>query len=148
MIVRLLVLVNLPVVFVSILSNIPSSAYSSSQTIPNPFEQTQSIVQPEAYIWVNSNPVPAGNIQTITFGVFNLQSGQGIPGVTVDGTITYAPGVPVNMRSFTGNTDNAGYFYYSWVVDPQPGFFIVTVAAVSEHYSIRLVKSTMFEVTA
>jgi hypothetical protein len=146
--VRLLVLVNLPVVFVSILSNMPSSAYSSSQIIPNPFIQTQSIMQPEAYIWVNSNPVPVGNIQTITFGVFDLQSGQGIPGVTVDGTITYAPGVPVNMRSFTGNTDNAGYFYYSWVVDPQPGFFIVTVAAVSEQYSIRLVKSTMFEVTA
>jgi hypothetical protein len=146
--VRLLVLVNLPVVFVSILASIPSSAFSSSQTTPNPFEQTQSIVQPEAYIWVNSNPVPVGNIQTITFGVFDLQSGQGIPGVTIDGTITYAPGVPVNMRSFIGNTDNAGYFYYSWVVDPQPGFFIVTVAAVSEQYSIRLVKSTTFEVTA
>lgn len=144
---RLLVLVNLSVVFVSILSTIPSSAYSSFQTIPNAFEQTQSMLQPEAYIWVNSNPVPAGNIQTITFGVFDLQSGQGIPGVTVDGTITYAPGVPVNMRSFTGNTDSAGYFYYSWIVDPQPGLFIVTVAAISEQYSIRMVKSTMFEVT-
>jgi phosphatidate phosphatase APP1 len=114
------------------------------------FEKTQSIVQPEGYIWVNSNPIYRGDVQTITFGVFDSYSGQGIPGVPVDGTITYAPGLPVNIRSFKGVTDDSGYFNYSWIVDPvtQPGLFTVTVSAVSEQHSFRMVKSITFEVIA
>jgi phosphatidate phosphatase APP1 len=135
---------------VSIPSSVLGSAYSTHENITSMFEKTQSIVQPEGYIWVNSNPIYRGDIQTITFGVFDSCSGQGIPGVPVDGTITYAPGLPVNIRSFTGVTDDSGYFNYSWIVDPvtQPGLFTVTISAVSEQHSFRMVKSIMFEVIA
>jgi phosphatidate phosphatase APP1 len=116
--------------------------------MPNTFERTQAILQPEFSILVSSNPIARGNTQTVVLDVFDLQSGQGIPGVTVDGTVTYAPGLPVNIRSFTGKTDNAGYFYYSWTIEheTQPGIFTVAVSATSEQYFFRIVRSTMFEV--
>lgn len=146
---RLLVLLNLPLMCVSISSSVLGGTNSSLENITSMFEKTQSIVQPEAYIWVNST-IYRGDKQTITFGIFDSHSGQGIPGVLVDGTITYAPGLPVNIRSFTGDTDDSGYFYYSWIVEPvtQPGLFTVTVSAVSEQHSFRMVKSVMFEVIA
>ena len=136
--------------YVSVSSSVLGGANISLENMTSGSEKTQSIVQPEAYIWVKSNPIYRGDIQTITFGVFDSHSGQGIPGVPVDGTITYAPGLPVNIRSFTGDTDDSGYFYYSWIVEPvtQTGLFTVTVSAVSEQHSFRMVKSIMFEVIA
>ena len=97
---------------------------------------------------VRSNPIIRGDTQTVILNVFHEESGQGISGVAVDGTVTYVPGLPVDIRGFTGQTDNAGYFIYSWTIEPHtnPGIFIVTVSANSEQYSFRLVRSTMFEV--
>lgn len=150
MLCKLLALHILPLMYVSISSSVLGGAHFSLEGVTSMFEKTQSIVQPEAYIWVNSNPIYRGDKQTITFGVFDSHSGQGIPGVPVDGTITYAPGLPVNIRSFAGDTDDSGYFNYSWIVEPvtQPGKFTVTVSAVSDQHSFRMVKSVMFEVIA
>lgn len=148
MVARLLVLVILSLFSVSVLSIVSESAYPTLENIPNTFERTQAILQPEFSILVSSNPIARGNTQTVVLDVFDLQSGQGIPGVTVDGTVTYAPGLPVNIRGFTGKTDNAGYFYYSWTIehDTQPGIFTVAASATSEQYFIRMVRSTVFEV--
>jgi phosphatidate phosphatase APP1 len=145
---RPLVLLILPLVSLSVLSSISQNTYSTLENIPNTFQRIQTISQPEFSILVSNNPIARGYTQTIVLNVFDLQSGQGIPGVTVDGTVTYAPGLPVNIRSFTGKTDNAGYFYYSWTIEheTQPGIFTVAVSATSEQYFFRIVRSTMFEV--
>jgi uncharacterized protein YfaS (alpha-2-macroglobulin family) len=76
-----------------------------------------------------------------------LQSEQGIAGVNIKVTVTYASGLPI--YEFTGKTDEAGHFSYSWTIDRnvEPGRFLVVVSSVSEQYSLRLVESTSFEVT-
>ena len=148
MVARPLVSLILPLVSLSVLSSISQNTYSTLENIPNTFQRIQTISQPEFSILVSNNPIARGYTQTIVLNVFDLQSGQGIPGVAVEGTVTYAPGLPVNIRSFTGKTDNAGYFYYSWTIehDTQPGIFTVAVSASSEQYFFRIVRSTMFEV--
>jgi phosphatidate phosphatase APP1 len=95
---------------------------------------------------VTNNPIDRGNRQTVTAEVFDSQSKQGIPGVNIKGTVTYASLLPI--YEFNGKTDANGNFSYSWTIDRdvEPGTFTVVVAATSEQYSLRLVESTMFEV--
>ena len=95
---------------------------------------------------VTNNPMDRGNRQTVMAEVIDSQSRQGIAGVNIKGTVTYASFLPI--YEFNGRTDGSGNFSYSWTIgrDVEPGTFIVVVAATSEQYSLRLVESTMFEV--
>lgn len=118
-------------------------AYPSPQEISN----TPEITQPALLsLLVTNNPIDRGNRQTVTAEVFDSQSKQGIPGVNIKGTVTYASLLPI--YEFNGKTDGNGIFSYSWTIDRdvEPGTFIVVVAATSEQYSLRLMESTMFEV--
>jgi phosphatidate phosphatase APP1 len=108
---------------------------------------TPKITQPALLsITVTYDPIDRGNRQTVTAEVFDPQSKQGISGVNIKGTVTYASLLPI--YEFNGKTDGNGNFSYSWTIDrdAEPGTFIVVVAATSEQHSLRLVESTMFEV--
>jgi phosphatidate phosphatase APP1 len=78
--------------------------------------------------------------------VFDLQSEQGIAGVNIKVTVTYASRLLI--YEFNGKTDENGNFSYSWTIDRnvEPGRFLVVVSSASEQYSVRLVESTSFEV--
>ena len=114
--------------------------------MPNIQKRAQDFLQPELSLLVTNNPVDRGNRQTVTAEVFDLQSKQGIPGVNIKGTVTYASLLPI--YEFNGKTDGNGNFSYSWTIDrdAEPETFIVVVAATSEQYTLRLVESTLFEV--
>jgi hypothetical protein len=119
------------------------SAYGSLLEEPITPEMTQPAL---LSLSVTNNPMDRGNRQTVMAEVFDLQSRQGIAGVNIKGTVTYASLLPI--YEFNGRTDGSGNFSYSWTIDRdvEPGTFIVVVAATSEQYSLRLVESTMFEV--
>jgi hypothetical protein len=119
------------------------SAYATPLEEPN----TPEITQPALlYLSVTNNPMDRGNRQTVMAEVIDSQSKQGISGVNIKGTVTYASLLPI--YEFNGKTDGNGNFSYSWTIDrnAEPGTFIVVVAATSEQYTLRLVESTMFEV--
>jgi hypothetical protein len=142
---RLLALVILPLLLIALLSVILESSYSTPQEMPNILEKTQEL-QPELSLLVTNNPMDRGNRQTVMAEVIDLQSRQGIAGVNIKGTVTYASQLPI--YEFNGKTEGNGNFSYSWTIgrDVEPGTFIVVVAATSEEYSLRLVESTLFEV--
>ena len=100
---------------------------------------------PEISLSVTNNPIDRGNEQTVTAEILDPQSKQGIPGVIIKGTVTYASLLPI--YEFNGKTDGNGNFSYSWTIDrnAEPGTFIVVVAATSEQHSLRLVESTLCE---
>jgi phosphatidate phosphatase APP1 len=107
---------------------------------------TPKITQPALLsLLVTNNPIDRGNRQTVTAEVFDPQSKQGISGVNIKGTVTYASLLPI--YEFNGKTDGNGNFSYSWTIDrdAEPGTFIVVVAATSEQHSLRLVEATSFE---
>jgi phosphatidate phosphatase APP1 len=107
---------------------------------------TPKITQPALLsLLVTNNPIDRGNRQTVKAEVFDSQSKQGIPGVNIKGTVTYASLLPI--YEFNGKTDGNGNFSYSWTIDrdAEPGTFIVVVAATSEQHSLRLVEATSFE---
>ena len=141
---RLLALVILPLLLIALLSVILESSYSTPQEMPNILEKTQEL-QPELSLLVTNNPMDRGNRQTVMAEVIDLQSRQGIAGVNIKGTVTYASQLPI--YEFNGKTEGNGNFSYSWTIgrDVEPGTFIVVVAATSEEYSLRLVESTSFE---
>ncbi|HEU4447704.1 MAG TPA: hypothetical protein VFR94_23725 [Nitrososphaeraceae archaeon] len=89
---------------------------------------------------VTNNPMDRGNRQTVMAEVIDSQSRQGIAGVNIKGTVTYASFLPI--YEFNGRTDGSGNFSYPWTIgrDVEPGTFIVVVAATSEQYSLRLVE--------
>lgn len=142
---RLLVLVILPLLLVAFMPAILEEAYPTSRQIPNTTQLAQSPIQPVLSLSVINNPIDRGNRQTVMAEVIDLQSRQGIPGVNIKGTVTYASLLPI--YEFNGKTDGNGNFSYSWTIDrdAEPGTFIVVVAATSEEYSLRLVESTSFE---
>jgi phosphatidate phosphatase APP1 len=144
---RLPTLVILPILLVAFLLIIPECSYSTPQEMPNIQKRAQDFLQPELSLLVANNPIDRGNRQTVTAEVFDLQSKQGIPGVKIKGTVTYASLLPI--YEFNGKTDGNGNFSYSWTIDrdAEPGTFIVVVAATSEQYTLRLVESTLFEVS-
>jgi hypothetical protein len=119
------------------------SGYGSLLEEPITPEMTQPAL---LSLWVTNNPMDRGNRQTVMAEVIDSQSRQGIAGVNIKGTVTYASFLPI--YEFNGRTDRSGNFSYSWTIDRdvEPGTFIVVVAATSEQYSLRLVESTMFEV--
>jgi phosphatidate phosphatase APP1 len=119
----------------------------SAYATPLGGSNTPEITQPALLsLLVTSNPIDRGNRQTVTAEVLDSQSKQGIPGVNIKGTVTYASLLPI--YEFNGRTDGNGNFSYSWTIDrnTEPGTFIVVVVATSEQYTLRLVESTMFEV--
>jgi uncharacterized lipoprotein YmbA len=120
-------------------------AYPTSWQISNTAQIAQSPLQPELSLSVINDPIDRGNRQTVMAEVIDLQSRQGIAGVNIKGTVTYASQLPI--YEFNGKTDGNGNFSYSWTIgrDVEPGTFIVVVAATSEEYSLRLVESTSFE---
>ena len=136
----------LPIFIVTFLPNGPDSIYPTSREMPITPETIQPDLQAELSLLVANNPIDRGNRQTVTAEVFDLQSKQGIPGVNIKGTVTYASFLPI--YEFNGKTDGNGNFSYSWIIDMgvEPGTFIVVVAATSEQYSLRLAESTLFEV--
>ena len=142
---RLLAFVILLLLLIALLSVILESSYSTPQEMPNILEKTQEL-QPELSLSVNNNPMDRGNRQTVMAEVSDLQSRQGIAGVNIKGTVTYASQLPI--YEFNGKTEGNGNFSYSWTIgrDVEPGIFIVVVAATSEEYSLRLVESILFEV--
>jgi hypothetical protein len=142
---RLLAFVILLLLLIALLSVILESSYSTPQEMPNILEKTQEL-QPELSLSVTNNPMDRGNRQTVMAEVSDLQSRQGIAGVNIKGTVTYASQLPI--YEFNGKTEGNGNFSYSWTIgrDVEPGIFIVVVAATSEEYSLRLVESILFEV--
>ena len=143
MIARLPALVILPLLLVAFFPIIPGSSYPTPQEMPNILEGAQDILQLELSLSVLTNPIDRGDRQTVMAEVFDSQSKQGIPGVNINGTVTYASLLPI--YEFNGKTDGNGN--YSWTIDKnaEPGIFIVVLAATSEQYSLRLVESTLFE---
>ena len=139
-------LVILPLLLIAFLSVNPESSYSTPQETPNILEETQDILQPELSLSVTNNPMERGDRQTVIAQVLDSQSKQGIPGVNMKGTVTYASLLPI--YEFNGKSDGNGNFSYSWTIDKdvEPGTFIVVVSASSEQYSLRIVESTLFEV--
>ena len=138
----LLVLVILPLLSVFVLSSVPEEAYSTF------LSSSEKQVTPKTEVTVLSlnDPIQRGNRQTLSVSVFESQSKQGIAGITINGVVTYASGLPI--YEFNGKTNEAGHFSYSWTIDEdaEPGTFIAAVSATSEQYSIRIVESTTFEV--
>ena len=116
------------------------SAYATPQEEPNTPEMTPALLS----LSVTNNPIERGNEQTVTAEVFDPQSKQGISGVNIKGTVTYASLLPI--CEFNGKTDGNGNFSYSWTIDrnAEPGTFIVVVAATSEQHSLRLVETASF----
>ena len=139
------VLVILPLLSIAFLPIIPESSYPTPQETPNIVEGAQDISQPMLSLSAVNNPINRGDRQTVMAEVFDPQSKQGIPGVNIKGTVTYASRLPI--YEFSGKTDGDGDFSYSWTIDKntEPGIFIVVAAATSEQYSLRLVESTLFE---
>jgi hypothetical protein len=137
----------LPIFIVTFLPNGPDIIYPTSREMPITPETIQPDLRAELSLLVANNPVDRGNRQTVTAEVFDSQSKQGIPGVNIKGTVTYASLLPI--YEFNGKTDGNGNFSYSWTIDRdvEPGTFIVVVAATSEQYTLRLVESTLFEVS-
>jgi hypothetical protein len=118
----------------------------SAYATPLEESNTPKITQPALLSFtVAYNPIERGNEQTVTAEVFDPQSKQGISGVNIKGTVTYASLLPI--YEFNGKTDGNGNFSYSWTIDrnAEPGTFIVVVAATSEQHSLRLVEATSFE---
>jgi hypothetical protein len=142
---RLPALVILPLLLVAFFPIIPESSYPTPQEMPNILEGAQDILQLELSLSVLTNPIDRGDRQTVMAEVFDSQSKQGIPGVNINGTVTYASLLPI--YEFNGKTDGNGNYSYSWTIDKnaEPGIFIVVLAATSEQYSLRLVESTLFE---
>jgi hypothetical protein len=138
----LLVLVILPLLSVFVLSTVPEEAYSTF------LSSSEKQVTPKTEVTVLSlnDPIQRGNRQTLSVSVFESQSKQGIAGITINGVVTYASGLPI--YEYNGKTNEAGHFSYSWTIDEdaEPGTFIAAVSATSEQYSIRIVESTTFEV--
>jgi hypothetical protein len=138
----LLVLVILPLLSVFVLSSVPEEAYSTL------LSSSEKQVTPKTEVTVLSlnDPIQRGNRQTLSVTVFESQSKQGIAGITINGVVTYASGLPI--YEFNGKTNEAGHFSYSWTIDEdaEPGTFIAAVSATSEQYSIRIVESKTFEV--
>jgi hypothetical protein len=141
-VITLLVLVILPLLSVFVLSSVPEEAYSTL------LSSSEKQVTPKTEVTVLSlnDPIQRGNRQTLSVSVFESQSKQGIAGITINGVVTYASGLPI--YEFNGKTNEAGHFSYSWTIDEdaEPGTFIAAVSATSEQYSIRIVESTTFEV--
>jgi hypothetical protein len=136
----------LPIFIVTFLPNELESIYPTSREMPITPETIQPDLLAELSVSVINNPIDRGNRQTVTAEVFDSQSKQGIPGVNIKGTVTYASLLPI--YEFNGKSDGNGNFSYSWTIDRdvEPGTFIVVVAATSQQYSLRLVESTLFEV--
>ena len=138
----LLVLVILPLLSVFVLSSVPEEAYSTF------LSSSEKQVTPKTEVTVLSlnDPIQRGNRQTLSVSVFESQSKQGIAGITINGVVTYASGLPI--YEFNGKTNEAGHFSSYWTIDEdaEPGTFIAAVSATSEQYSIRIVESTTFEV--
>jgi hypothetical protein len=136
----------LAIILLSLVAFLPmvhESAYATLLEESN----TPGMTQPALLsLLVAINPIDRGNRQIVMTEVIDSQSKQGIPGVNIKGTVTYASLPPI--YEFNGKTDGNGNFSYSWTIDrdAEPGTFIVVVAATSEQYTLRLVESTMFEV--
>jgi phosphatidate phosphatase APP1 len=133
------------IVLLSLIAFLPKVIESFATPLEEP--NTPEITQPALLsLSVTNNPIDRGNRQTVMAEVLDSQSKQGIPGVNIKGTVTYASLLPI--YEFNGKTDGNGNFSYSWTIDrdAEPGTFIVVVAATSEQYILRLVESTMFEV--
>jgi hypothetical protein len=81
------------------------SAYGTPLEEPNTPEMTQPAL---LSLSVANNPIDRGNRQTVTAEVFDLQSKQGIPGVNIKGTVTYASLLPI--YEFNRSTDGNGNF--------------------------------------
>jgi hypothetical protein len=140
-VITLPVLVILPLLSVFVLSSVPEEAYS---TFLGSSEKQET--KTEVTVLTLNNPIQRGNRQTLSVKVIDSQSKQGIAGITINGVVTYASGLPI--YEFNGKTNEAGHFSYSWTIDEdaEPGIFIAVVSATSEQYSIRTVESTTFEV--
>jgi hypothetical protein len=140
-VITLLVLVTLSLSSVFILSSVPEEAYS---TFLSSSEKQET--KTEVTVLTLNNPIQRGDRQTLSVNVIDSQSKQGIAGITINGVVTYASGLPI--YEFNGKTNEAGHFSYSWTIDEdaEPGTFLAVVSATSEQYSIRTVESTTFEV--
>jgi hypothetical protein len=126
--------------------SIHEQAYYAFQKRSNTLATIGTPRQDEISISVVNNPIDRGDRQTVTVDILDSQSKQGIAAVNINGVVTYASRLPI--YEFKGKTDDSGHFSYSWTIDKdaEPGIFIVVVFATSEQYSLRLVKSTTFEV--
>jgi hypothetical protein len=141
-VITLLVLVILPLLSVFVLSSVPEEAYSTFLSS----SEKQVTSKPEVTVLTFNDPIQRGNRQTLSVSVFESQCKESIAGITINGVVTYASGLPI--YEFNGKTNEAGHFSYSWTIDEdaEPGTFLAVVSATSEQYSIRTVESTTFEV--
>ena len=115
----------LAVHLISLLAFLPvvhERAYATPQEISITPEITQHAL---LSLSLNHNPLDRGNRQTVMAEVIDSQYGQGIAGVNIKGTVTYASFLPI--YEFNGRTDGSGNFSYSWTIDRdvEPGTFIV-----------------------
>lgn len=140
--ITLLVLVILPLLSVFVLSSVPEEAYSTFLSS----SEKQVTSKPEVTFLTFNDPIQRGNRQTLSVNVIDSQSKESIAGITINGVVIYATGLPI--YEFNRKTNEAGYFSYSWTIDEdaEPGTFLAVVSATSEQYSIRTVESTTFEV--
>jgi hypothetical protein len=105
-VITLLVLVTLALSSVFVLSSVPEEAYSTFLS-----SAEKQVTKTEVTVLTLNNPIQRGDRQTLSVNLIDSQSKQGIAGITINGVVTYASGLPI--YEFNGNTNEAGHFSYS-----------------------------------
>jgi hypothetical protein len=120
-------------------NNASLSSPTLADTPQNPATNENSL---RAAIAVDKDPIRRGDIQTVRLAVTDEDGTVTLASVLVE---VFYPGEPT--RTFSGETDEDGYFMFSWQIgaDSAPG--IVRVNVIITYFSETIGTSASFTVT-